>query len=66
MLERQLTRLIREAGHRTNGPNPLPWAIIYLLATVAHRSLTADVSEIHNVRLREGDEVTISLRERDD
>jgi len=66
VLERQLSKLIKEAGRRTNGPNPLPWAIIYLLATLAHRELTADQVEVRRVRLREGDEVTIALRQRED
>ena len=65
MLERQLARLIREAGRRANGDNPLPWAIIWLLGTLMHRSLTADQSEVQRVRVREGDEVTIALREPD-
>jgi hypothetical protein len=65
MLERQLARLVREAGHRADKENSLPWAVIWLLGTMMHRSLTADQSEVQRVRVREGDEVTIALREPD-
>ena len=65
MLERWLARLNEEASHRANGDNPLPWTVIWVVGSLLHRSLVADQGDVQRVRVREGEEITIALREPD-
>ena len=65
MIDRQLTKLIDESVRRANGPNPVPWVIVGVAAALLRRSLR-EGPEVQSVKIREGSEVTIALRGRDD
>jgi hypothetical protein len=65
VLDRQLTRLINESSRRARGDNPLPWVIIGVAAYFMRTSLRHE-ERVERVTIREGHEVTVALRDRDD
>jgi hypothetical protein len=62
MFDKGLTRLIKTATQRTANGEAWPWGPILVVAYLMRRSLRYE-EPAQSMKLRPGDEVTISVRE---
>jgi hypothetical protein len=64
VLERQLTRLIRQSMRRAGAERSILWGAIGIAAYAMRRALR-DGDELTRVRVSRGHDVTISVRDQD-
>lgn len=65
MLERQLTRLIRNSLRRAGAERSILWGAIGVAAYAVRRSLRDGGGEVRQIRVKRGHDVTIAVRDPD-